>query len=194
MTDLMPTIVTGFLGIFAGIFIGRRGVTDQAAVEHRQWLRGQRQEAYINLLDAWDAALAALEDVVDVWDDRVEEASRGDGFMEDFVELRVEAANQTLAKPLDRAALMGPREADVGVDAMDSTFDAMSASLNHQSNPDEPFEADWHSWTTLLSQPHRSRRVFMESAKTSLRMMPRPGPRRWDQPWWRPNWNGRGEG
>lgn len=46
--------VIAVCGVPVGILVGRWQVTDQAAVEHGQWLRGQRQEAYIALLDAWD--------------------------------------------------------------------------------------------------------------------------------------------
>lgn len=194
MSSLWPTITTGILGILAGFLVGRRQITDQAAVEHRQWLRGQRQEAYINLLDAWDTAIAALEHVVDVWEEREDFTRRhGEGNMWETVGGEVAAANQTLAKPIDRAALMGPPAVDAAVAAMDAAFDNLSAYLNHQADPDEPFEADWHTWASLLTAAHRARYQFMDAAKLSLRMMPRPGARPWNQPWWRPVWRDRGQ-
>ncbi|CAM5553100.1 hypothetical protein SBADM41S_11256 [Streptomyces badius] len=48
----------------SGFRAGRQQVKDQAQVEHEQWLRGQRQEAYADFLAAWDAAYAALKQEV----------------------------------------------------------------------------------------------------------------------------------
>ncbi|WP_367324743.1 hypothetical protein [Streptomyces sp. HUAS ZL42] len=48
MGEQWGTVVAALIGVggvFGGIFLGRRQVTDQAAVEHGQWLRGQRREA-----------------------------------------------------------------------------------------------------------------------------------------------------
>lgn len=71
MTGEVATIIaaaiaaTGALvGVFSGIIVGRHQVTDQASVEHGQWLRGQRQEAYTAFLTAWDAGIPEFRELV----------------------------------------------------------------------------------------------------------------------------------
>ncbi|MCD9904578.1 hypothetical protein LUR56_39890 [Streptomyces sp. MT29] len=59
-------------GSLIGVWIGRRTVRDQAQVEHEQWLRGQRQEAFVNFLASWDEALKKLSGRV-LEDDVLEE-------------------------------------------------------------------------------------------------------------------------
>lgn len=52
---LAAAIAAGLLGIggvLLGLVVGRRQVSDQAQVEHGQWLRGQRMEAYLEFLRA----------------------------------------------------------------------------------------------------------------------------------------------
>lgn len=45
-------------GIGIGLIVGRRQLADQTAVEHGQWLRSQRQEAYLAFLDEFDRIMA----------------------------------------------------------------------------------------------------------------------------------------
>ncbi|MFJ3807279.1 hypothetical protein ACIPWE_13105 [Streptomyces sp. NPDC090073] len=185
MSDQWPVILTAALGVagtvvvaYIGIHGNRRQTTDQAAVEHEQWLRGQRQEAYVALLDAWDTAVSKLEHTVDVWPEREEwlDGQGGEPYeLEKAVEEDLVDARQGLSKPLDRAAILGPASVDAAVSAMDNAFDAASGYLNHQSNPDEPFERDWHSWPTLMTRAHQARRQFTEASKLVLRTPPRPG-------------------
>ncbi|MFH9389843.1 hypothetical protein ACH4KV_24175 [Streptomyces albidoflavus] len=63
MTEAWGMIIAALLalaGTFGGLIVGRRQVDDQAHIEHEQWLRGQRQQAYGRFLAAWDAAFAAV--------------------------------------------------------------------------------------------------------------------------------------
>ncbi|MFJ7016694.1 hypothetical protein [Streptomyces albogriseolus] len=187
MSDQWPVILTAALGVagtvavaYIGIHGNRRQTTDQAAVEHEQWLRGQRQEAYIALLDAWDTAVSKLEHTVDLWPEREEwlDSQGGEPYElaiavdEDLVDAR-----RCLAKLLDRAALLGPAPVDVAVTAMDNAFDAASGLIAQQANPDEPFERDWHSWPLLMTRLHQARRQFTDASKLVLRTPPRPGGR-----------------
>lgn len=187
MSDQWPVILTAALGVagtvvvaYIGIYGNRRQTTDQAAVEHEQWLRGQRQEAYVALLDARDAAISKLEHAVDLWREREEwlDSQGGEPYeLAVTVEEDLVDARQGLSKPLDRAAILGPASVDAAVIAMDNAFDAASGYLNHQANPDEPFERDWHSWPVLMTRGHQAREQFTEAAKLVLRMPPRPGGR-----------------
>lgn len=61
---LIAAIAAGIFvlgGAWIGFLGGRRQTADQAAVEHAQWLRGQRQEAYIKFLEEWERALADFD-------------------------------------------------------------------------------------------------------------------------------------
>lgn len=66
MTAEQATVVAAFIGVvggLAGVYIGRWQVRAEAVVEHEQWLRGQRREAYTALLAAWDASVLKLIDL-----------------------------------------------------------------------------------------------------------------------------------
>ncbi|MGW0948519.1 hypothetical protein ACWD4O_39015 [Streptomyces sp. NPDC002623] len=182
MTELLTALAAGLLAGFTGMLIGRRQVTDGAAVEHDQWLRGQRQEAYVGLLDAWDATVQALEDVVAVWPDRQESLDQGvEGWeVQKAICDDVDAAGGILMKPLDRAALLGPEGVDEAVAAMDAAYDDAATYLKHQAGQDGPDDTERMAWTGLLTQAHRARRDFMAAAKLALLDTPRPGRRlRW---------------
>ncbi|MEU5360246.1 hypothetical protein ACFY9R_28635 [Streptomyces albidoflavus] len=74
MTEAWGMIIAALLalaGTFGGLIVGRRQVEDQAHIEHEQWLRDQRQQAYGRFLTAWDAAFAAVVKEVEL----LEEAS-----------------------------------------------------------------------------------------------------------------------
>jgi len=180
-TAVLPAITAGVFGIggaLAGVVVGRRQVTDQAAVEHGQWLRGRRQEAYLALLDAWDTALAHLEGISDEWAEREDwQRQNAEHTWEAYVEAQMLTAQSPLTKPLDLVQLLGPEPVDQAAGAMDSAVDAIAAYLNHQAAPDEPFEQDWASWIGLMTRAHRARRAFTQAAKTAMRTAPRPGTR-----------------
>ena len=68
MAEQWGTFITGgiaLIGVLAGIYVGRWQVTHQARVEHGQWLRGQRQEAYVALLGVWDTCVKDFQEMVD---------------------------------------------------------------------------------------------------------------------------------
>ncbi|NNN38247.1 hypothetical protein HLK59_49735 [Streptomyces sp. S3(2020)] len=180
-TAVLPAITAGVFGIggaLIGVVVGRRQVTDQAVVEHGQWLRGQRQEAYLALLDAWDTALAHLEAIFDEWLERADwERQHPDLTWEAYVESQTLAAQGPLTKPLDRVQLLGPDPVDRATEAMDSAIGAFAACLNHQAAPDEPFDQSWSSWLGLETRAREARRSFTQAAKITLQTPPRPGRR-----------------
>ncbi|QLJ06818.1 hypothetical protein HZZ00_37965 (plasmid) [Streptomyces sp. NEAU-sy36] len=61
--------VFGIGGILAGIYVGRRQTAYQATVEHQQWLRGQRQQAFATFLEAWDCAYQRIQDILEGLDE-----------------------------------------------------------------------------------------------------------------------------
>lgn len=168
--------VFGITGILTGITVGRRQTTDQADVEHQQWLRGQRQDAYVQLLDAWDQAVDALDQLADDWA-VIELEMDSQGQIDDFqqtIHQRAEAARQVMVKPLDRATLLGPEDVDRAVSRMDTAFDEAQAWLGRQADPAGSLQ-NWDQWTRLLTILHDERRGFLEAAKAEMGRPPRPG-------------------
>ncbi|MGY1583768.1 hypothetical protein [Streptomyces sp. MN13] len=106
---------------------GRRQTADQATVEHGQWLRGQRQQAYLAFVGTWDTRVERLQGAQDAWESRVYE-HRQDDALED----PAEAADRVLAeawravrRDLERVELLGPQRIDLAVRAMEDAFIAM---------------------------------------------------------------------
>ncbi len=61
------------VGAYIGYRAGRRQTSDQATVEHGQWLRGQRQHAYLAFVGTWDRWVESLQGVRRSWELRVHE-------------------------------------------------------------------------------------------------------------------------
>lgn len=61
MTEAWGIVIAAIIavaGTVVGYFAGRRQVRDQALVEHEQWLRAQRQEAYYTFLTEFDEVVS----------------------------------------------------------------------------------------------------------------------------------------
>ncbi|MFF9627267.1 hypothetical protein [Streptomyces griseosporeus] len=168
--------VFGILGILAGIVVGRRQTTDQAAVEHGQWLRGQRQQAYTGLLAAWDTALRQLTTCVEVWDDRMRSMDMGAELWEvqQAIHRDVAGAWEVLAKPAELASLLGPPRADAALMEMDRAFREATDYLMACSAEHGPrLEVD--EWNRLVQVADNARGKFLAAARHALRTHPRPG-------------------
>ncbi|MFD4339022.1 hypothetical protein ACFWPP_17840 [Streptomyces anulatus] len=112
------TMVGGHMGFRAG----RQQVRDQAQVEHEQWLRGQRQEAYADFLAVWDAAYAALKQEVTRTAEHWETMATNDldvDFDEDDLNHAHAVADVTMRSmraPQERVLLLGPERVDHAVE------------------------------------------------------------------------------
>lgn len=70
---VIASVATGVFVLVAAYWAykaGRRQVKDQAVVEHEQWLRGQRQEAYLGFLPSLDRLLRHAGENGDALDGR----------------------------------------------------------------------------------------------------------------------------
>ncbi|MER7135377.1 hypothetical protein ABT358_02390 [Streptomyces sp. NPDC000341] len=122
----------GFGGLFVGLLVGRRQVTDQARVEHDQWLRGQRQAAYAQLLDAWDTAIRRVNEVVDGSEGHLEAETQGHDWDTEIVPV----IRESIAEPwravwraTERVELLGPPEAVRAVFQMYSAGTEVASAL-----------------------------------------------------------------
>lgn len=168
--------VFGIAGSIAGLYIGRSQTADQADVEHGQWLRGQRQEAYVTLIDAWDSAMRTLQSAVDDWEQANEEIGHGlQHTMDDFVTRRAGMAWEQIARPIEGAHLLGPGPVEEAVGELQSAFEAMTQFLYSQATPVPPGTEDhWGPWAVLRSHAHQARRGLVAAAKDTLGTPPRP--------------------
>ncbi len=113
MGEQLGTVIAaliGFGGLFVGLSVGRRQVADQAQVEHGHWLRAQRQEVYVQLLDSWETAVRKTEEVVGD-EDYLTAEERGWDWGEDVepvIMRRVEEAWEPVWRAVERVLLIGP--------------------------------------------------------------------------------------
>ncbi|WP_333774484.1 hypothetical protein [Streptomyces sp. IBSBF 3136] len=167
--------VFSIIGILAGLYVGRRQTVDQASVEHAQWLRNQRQEAYLQLVDAWEAALDDLRAHQNAWDDRVQEHGRVRA--QDAPWARVAEGTErvwaVLRPKMERVELLGvPR----GTEAFAALYEAWRDLDDHfdAQAGQEPSAADWEAWSRVVARAIVARQNFLVAASQALRTPPSP--------------------
>jgi hypothetical protein len=179
---IVAAIAAGFFGIggtFAGLYVGRRQTTDQADVEHGQWLRGQRQEAYLNLLEAWDDAMQEIDSIVYAWEGQLygdHDWRRQDDGFSGLINASVARVRKSLDRPLGRAHLLGPERVEAAVDGLRGAVDAVAVFLNGVAvKEDQAGPEDWEPWEGVLSGAQEARQGLVAAAKAVLDTAPRPG-------------------
>jgi hypothetical protein len=183
---VLPTVAAGVFGI-GGTLAGRRQTTDVAAVEHDQWLRGQRQTAYLDALDAMDAALRDSAALREDWNRRYENAVTGGGGEEGFQEHiagELDGISRAVGKPLERARLLSATDVDEALHAASTVYEALLRYLEGQL--DEPAQdRGWTRWEDARHAAWEARARVMVACPKKLQDPPRPGrrtgraPRRW---------------
>ncbi|MFF1414070.1 hypothetical protein ACFVX6_30475 [Streptomyces sp. NPDC058289] len=182
MSDTTATIFTAIAGgLFAlavayiGYRAGRRQTTDQATVEHGQWLRGQRQQAYLTFVDTWDATVDSLQRLQQSWEPRVREYQR-DHRLDDWTEESsrlLAAAWRPVRRDLERVELLGPQRIDVVVRALEDAFremrDVIAAQLSTGAT-----RPHWDEWNTVTIRANTARLNFHAAAILTLRQPPTP--------------------
>lgn len=177
VTAAMAAGVFGITGVFAGMVVGRRQTVDQAVVEHGQWLRGQRQEAYLQLLEAFDAALPQLKSLVYRWDGIALEADqRGDA--NDFEEIMEDRANEAMAglvKPIERVQFLGPEPVENATQDLATWTNHMIMQFREQARSGAGPNWDWSTFWALEARGNMLRGELARAAKVELRTPPKPG-------------------
>ncbi|MGW1870951.1 hypothetical protein ACWCPS_36100 [Streptomyces mauvecolor] len=161
------------LGHGVGLRNGRLQVADQAAVEHEQWLRGQRQTAYVELLAAWDKVIVDFFEAVEILGHLLD----GPGSEEDG---RVRAVGQLYAitaplpAVLERVMLLGPAPCEKLAKEMETAMGDVREGLRSSIpgiDPDMVVEVDENkAWDDLA----RLRNEFFDLARDVLRTAPAP--------------------
>lgn len=171
---MVAAAAIALMGVFSGLFIGRRQVRDQAQVEHGQWLRGQRQEAFVQLIAAWDEVLPKFEarvesdeglayiDRMDSWDDASMSVAVG-----------MEADRAPLRRAAERVQMLGPESVDGAVDAMLGTVEKLTVGIGKQyqvTRPEGEGPLD-HFWEAQGEVDAR-REAFLLEARRALQQTP----------------------
>lgn len=182
MSDTAATIFTAIAsGIFAlagagiGYRAGRRQTTDQATVEHGQWLRGQRQEAYVQLLDAWESAVKELQAFQSSWHDRVEYFRTTNSEIHPSVTAgeKTREVWAVLRPRIEQAELLGLPGSEGAVAGLYDAWRDLAAHFDGQAEH-EPFSTEWGSWQRVLTGAVAARQNFQGAASRVLRTPPRP--------------------
>ncbi|MER5471995.1 hypothetical protein [Streptomyces sp. NPDC002685] len=173
--------VFGIAGILAGILVGRRQTTYQAAVEHGQWLRGQRQLAFSAYLDAWDRALEALEDVAEnfnepTWQRRLGPNRSEEGAAE-YVATRLINAYVPTQKLHEQLMLLAPQTMEPLAYSADSTLFGVMNRLSQWTVSEQSqnvIRARIVEYEAAADRAKTARQVLFTAARASLLTPPSP--------------------
>ncbi|MGW1729898.1 hypothetical protein [Streptomyces sp. NPDC001999] len=174
MTDGWGMVVAAaiaLIGVLCGLFIGRRQVRDQAQVEHGQWLRGQRQEAFVNFLTAWDETIPQFQRrVLDVDEiERIDNAGAWDDAHNAVFEA-LEEYRRPLQRAAERVQMLGPEAVEQAVNAMLDTITNLATEILRQYVPDgqDNLRAYWNAMDGVDAK----RAVFLAASRNALRQIP----------------------
>ncbi len=164
---------------FIGVWLGRRTVRDQAQVEHGQWLRNQRQEAYVQCLDTWDGAMRAFEALIDEAEERKRQYRwetdnvGGNPFFAQEIFGVVEEISGPVNEALERVRLLGPdaveRAAKNLEDALNGIGGAVRAGTSEEDWEEWPNHAFWYEARRNATE---CRRNFFDEAQAVIRTAP----------------------
>ena len=182
MSEAVGVIATGVFGIagtLAGMYVGRRQTTDQAQVEHGQWLRGQRQEAYVQFLNAWEEALTQYRGDAEDWYLQTAEIPFYEGDGEDaMLESVANDTQQALARVqpfLERVQILGPNRVEQAAAVLNTTLVDMQEELMLNVPGNGPTDASLEEFYRLSSWAREQRQMFVKASRDVMQAAPRPG-------------------
>lgn len=152
-----------------------RQVVDQGAIEHGHWLRGQRQEAYVEFLAEWDASMAI---VGDQWEPAFlimssQEAEPLRRSREVLAHL--DEARETAVTAFERVLLLGPETVDSAAAAMMSALSGLCYAAGEMSRGPQRDAAKMHDgWSSENQAAPDARAAFVGAVRKVLQASPRP--------------------
>ncbi|MFJ7023173.1 hypothetical protein ACIQUW_32905 [Streptomyces sp. NPDC101117] len=180
MNEQWPVVFAAIAGVagtvtVAGISIlgNRRQTRDQAHVEHGQWLRDQRQQAYADLFTAWDTAVKELQAFQYGWQQLVERNAEADeGYQPWFlVEEKLNEVWPPLRQAIERCELLGPNVVNEAAHGLYDGWRPVREALEAQAHR-SPSEADWEVWKEALGKAAVGRINFHVACMKALRTPP----------------------
>ena len=165
MTEAWGIVIAAIIavaGTAVGYSAGRRQVRDQALVEHGQWLRAQRQEAYYAFLTVFDGVVSEALRICDRADQIREESRAGTlqgddaDLLNDGVDMAERLRSNGVAAAQDRVAIIG-----------EETITAAAAELLDTLPVLISTAADYTGYRGLSDGPARPRVDTLVTAKRS---------------------------
>ncbi|WP_327135891.1 hypothetical protein OG311_37960 (plasmid) [Streptomyces sp. NBC_01343] len=173
---MVAAAAIALMGVFSGLFIGRRQVRDQAQVEHGQWLRGQRQEAYVNLIAAWDEAVPRFWDEI-LEHEQIYHIDQDDAWDEARVgaQATMDSARAPLRRAAERVQMLGPDEVDEAVHQMLVTVQKMCNAIDSQYSSAVSHPEAFAGFERALQETADRRKAFLAASRSALRQTPDTG-------------------
>ncbi|MFB7592333.1 hypothetical protein [Streptomyces sp. NPDC056169] len=165
--------------LVVGFRAGRRTVRDQAQVEHGQWLRNQRQEAYVKVLDTWDRAMSAFETIIDGSEERKEahgwetDNVGSNPFLSTVLFAEVDRISGPSNEALERVRLLGPDPVERAAKNLEDALKGIGGAIRANSGEDELQDWPNHAfWNEARRNATECRREFFDLARSVIRTAP----------------------
>ncbi|MGI5508913.1 hypothetical protein [Streptomyces sp. CA-106131] len=173
VTAAVIAAVGALAGTGLGVFVGRRQVVDQAAVEHGQWLRGQRQEAYIALLTSWDTGVSQFRDLIEGWvrEERPDEEVWEE--VEREVWTAVTPVSESMQRAIERVELLGPQSVEDACVHLNDALKALRDAVTQKGTIRN--WGDSTAYENAWSQATAARVTFLTASRNALRVALAPG-------------------
>lgn len=163
----------GIGGILTGIIVGRRQTTDQATVEHGQWLRGQRQTAYTEALAAWDVFEVEAEAFWERYEFGSPDGSNAREVQRHKISL-LQGPGGKVQQALQVSTLLGPAYAAAAADklrlAMNTVVLALPSPVEPPTGMVDPERG--RAWIAALVEARQKRDELHGTAMRVLRTPP----------------------
>lgn len=151
-------------------------VTDQGAVEHGHWLRGQRQEAYLEFLSEWDASVKRLDRM---WEQAVLlSTSRRQSTDASVIDLKGEADETSAAvtRAFERVAMLGPENVETSATLLQERVAELAHCVGTLAHPASRRRRDQITdlWFAARRTTNVMRPDFLAAVRGVLQSPPRP--------------------
>ncbi|MGW5003257.1 hypothetical protein ACWEP8_37015 [Streptomyces hydrogenans] len=167
------------VGSFVGARVGRRTVRDQAQVEHGQWLRNKRQEAYVSVLAAWDGAIQAFEAVLEGAEDRIAryrwEVENSDGgvmFFDAALFDEVKEISAPVVEALERVRLLGPDAVERAAMNLEDALLGIGGAVRAGATAEADQWPNRAAWSEARRNAGECRQEFFNLSRDVLRTAP----------------------
>ncbi|MFE5655631.1 hypothetical protein ACFQ9H_05490 [Streptomyces sp. NPDC056517] len=160
-----------------------RQVRDQATTEHGQWNRDQRMQAYLTLMQEWDAAHKRLKNIWSqaegVYYEDVNHFLQGDiGEIYNAFLDQLEEATAPTTTAFERVTMLGPSEVDNAALELEQALQRLQAVTKGRLVPPPERTTGWDSepWDESDLAAAGARQLFVDRVRRVLDIPPTPTP------------------
>lgn len=180
MTEAWGVVIAALVavaGSFIGLYVGRRQVQDEAQVEHEQWLRGQRQEAYAALLSALDEAEKGMDHIAEIVVEQEEHFDASSVYDDESAWKDFKAALEPTRVALERLRLLGPEDVTAAsAEVWDGLMARRGALMSLLRVPPVQHN-EWPVHGAAMNRVDAAREKFLSLAQSVLGEAPTPAVR-----------------